>query len=793
MALENSPVAMFEQDLDLRYTWIYNPRLGYSVNEVIGKSDFDIMDPASGARLSALKRGVIETGQAIREVVSTAAPGAPLEYFDLHVEPRRNEAGNVIGVICSATDITERKWAEEEIRATEQRLRLANEATGVGIWELDLHTNMILWDKEMFRIYGMDPTEDGFAPYSDWSNAVHPDDLHRQDEMMRDTVSRPGGNAREFRIFRRNDGDLRYIEAREAIRTNAKGEAQWIVGTNLDCTDRRKEAQELLEAKSAVTKALQASQSLFKKVMDATPDGVWVFDQNKRCLDVNDAYCQISGYSREELLSMSVSDVEDHLNPEVIEDAFANVVQTGNARFETVHRTKAGKRWPVEASMVRVAGDVPLYVGIARDMTKTRAAMAEIEKHRLHLERLVEERTRQLTEAKQAAEAANVAKSVFLANMSHEIRTPLNGILGVAHIMRRCEVTPKQLEQLNTIEASGQHLMNVINDVLDLSKIEAGKLTLEQNDFEIADMLNSVQAVVIDVTHAKGLKLVVDASNLPKAIVSDATRLSQVLVNYLSNAIKFTAQGCVTLTGRVLEETEDEYLLRFEVSDTGIGMSPDEVGRVFSAFVQGDASTTRKYGGTGLGLTINRRIVQLLDGEVGVQSNPGQGSTFWLTARVGKGVGLTNTGDQTQESPEETLRRDYCGRRVLLVEDDAVNQMIAEMLLTDVGLTIESAGDGVQAVRLASEGNFDLILMDLQMPLMDGLEATRAIRRLPGRNAVVPIVALTGNAFIDDRLNCLDAGMNDFLTKPYDPNVLFGAVLKWLSKLQPMVPIKPTE
>ncbi len=380
------------------------------------------------------------------------------------------------------------------------------------------------------------------------------------------------------------------------------------------------------------------------------------------------------------------------------------------------------------------------------------------------------------------AEAANRAKSTFLANMSHEIRTPMNGILGMAHLMRRGEVALRQAEQLDKITASGNHLLGIINDILDLSKIEAGKLVLEQKDFALADMLHTTCAVIGDAVAAKGLKLFMKVSGMPEALHGDPTRLSQALVNYLSNALKFTAHGSITFSGRILEEADTGYLLRFEIIDTGIGIAADQKVRLFEAFEQADSSTTRKYGGTGLGLTITRRIAQLMGGEVGVDSTPGQGSTFWLTARLGKGQKAAAIAiGQSNESAETILRREHRGKRVLLAEDDPINQEVALILLQEVGLTPDLAENGAQALRRAEQNNYDLILMDVHMPAMDGIEATLAIRRVAGRRAV-PIVAMTASVFDDDRERCLAAGMNDFITKPVDPDKLFATLLKWLAR-----------
>jgi PAS domain S-box-containing protein len=381
-----------------------------------------------------------------------------------------------------------------------------------------------------------------------------------------------------------------------------------------------------------------------------------------------------------------------------------------------------------------------------------------------------------------AAEGASRAKSAFLANMSHEIRTPMNAILGMNYLMRREGVTPAQAERLDKIDSAGRHLMSILNDILDLSKIDAGRLQLQDTDFHLSSVLDNVHSIIASSARDKGLHIEVDSDSVPLWLRGDPTRLRQALLNYASNAVKFTAHGRIVLRALLLDAPGPDLLVKFSVDDTGIGIAPNDLHRLFRAFEQGDASTATRYGGTGLGLSITERLATLMGGQVGVESTLGAGSSFWFTARLRRGQGPVPdaaSGD-TALAVEAALRQRHPGARVLLAEDNEVNREIALALLQGIGLAVDTAVDGREAVALAMAGPYDLVLMDMQMPVMDGLAATRAIRALPGW-ASTPILALTANAFAEDRRACEEAGMSDFISKPMNIGDVQACLLKWLS------------
>jgi len=391
-----------------------------------------------------------------------------------------------------------------------------------------------------------------------------------------------------------------------------------------------------------------------------------------------------------------------------------------------------------------------------------------------------------LLRARDAAEAASRAKSTFLSNMSHELRTPMNGIIGMTELALRHASDPKLIDQLGKVGKASQHLLQLINDILDISKIEAGHLALEQVNFRLGEILENLLSLIGHRAREKGLQLQVDLAPelAPLALLGDPLRLGQILLNLTGNAVKFTDKGSVTVRIRLAENNPADVRLRFEVLDTGIGIDEASRGRLFSAFEQADASMTRKYGGTGLGLAISKRLVHMMDGEIGVDSVVGEGSNFWFTVRLLKAAEASAATVANGEGAEARIRAAYAGSRILLAEDEPINQEVSRGLLEDVGLQVDLAEDGVQAVALARQNAYALILMDMQMPNLNGIEATRQIRLLPGY-ARTPILALTANAFGEDRQICVDAGMNDHIAKPVNPEKLFKTLLEWLEKPAP--------
>jgi PAS domain S-box-containing protein len=529
--------------------------------------------------------------------------------------------------------------------------------------------------------------------------------------------------------------------------------------------------EKLVEQRTA---ALHEAELKYRTVADFTYDWETWIDVDGRWLYCSPACERVSGYGAEAFMARNTLYL-DITHPEDRAKFSAHLHQgeeDGICDLEyRIHHRNGEVRW-INHLCQPVRNEAGKSLGRRasnRDITDRKRAEDE------------------LRQARDLAEAANLAKSTFLTNMSHEIRTPLNGIVGMTHLLRRGTATPQQLDRLEKIDAAAAHLLSIINNILDLSKIEAGKIILEEAPLSINSLLLNVKSILGARAQAKGLQLRVETDAALPAVQGDATRLQQALLNYVGNAIKFTERGSITLRCTTLDADAASVRVRFVVEDSGIGIPAAVLARLFTPFEQADNSTSRKYGGTGLGLAISKRLAELMGGEAGAESTPGEGSRFWFTARLARSPELALPAPAPVSASESHLRQRHAGRRILIVDDEPLNLEVAKFMLEEVGLRVDTAVDGLSALRQAGANAFAAILMDMQMPTLDGLAATRQLRQLPGYRET-PILAMTANAFAEDRARCLAAGMNDFIAKPVKSEVLFALLLNWLDSAPAAAP-----
>jgi two-component system, sensor histidine kinase and response regulator len=873
--------------------------LGYSGEELSRIEQWDeVVAPeerASGAkRYAELIQGKRDTDEYEQRLIRR---DGSVVIANEKFQVLRDADGEPQYIVGLTEDITERRRAEEALRQRETLFRSIFEhaQVGISIFEIDAQTH--LTNRTLQEMLGC--SEDDLRGLEQWDEIVHPDvrisNAKRYTEMIE---GRRDADEYENRYVRR-DGRIVISSGRFQLLRDATGKPQYLVALTEDITERKRSEE-----------AIQESEELFRSIFENAPVGIGLYNVPKSQYFTNRALHEILGYTHDDLSSVEKWDQIVHPDERA----------SGAKRYaELIEGKKSHDAWEQRFirsdgrlviadgtfAVIRDAAGSPRYLlNMTKDITDRKQAEAD------------------LLAAKEQAVAATMAKSEFLANMSHEIRTPMNAILGMTHLALKTELTEKQRDYLTKTKVAAQALLGIINDILDFSKIEAGKLEVENVDFRLDKVLDDLSSVVSQKAHDKNLEfLIASPCNLPPSLIGDPLRLGQILINLVNNAVKFTERGEVVVKVTLEERTSERVKVKVSVRDSGIGMTPAQAARLFQAFSQADTSTSRKYGGTGLGLSISKRLVEIMGGEIWVESTYGVGSTFFFTAWFGVGAaepeqkrfvpdlsgiralvvddnplaceilseGLTafalkvdsaSSGEQairelsaadthdpyqvvlvdwqmpggmdglevgriikhggtlkhipkvvmvtgfgreevrTQAEgmglegfllkpvspstlfdtmidlfggPEDEVDRTRPvgdaahsqaanGIRILLVEDNEVNQQVATELLESAGASVRIANHGGEAVSILTEGDepppFDIVFMDLQMPEMDGYTATKLIRAQPRLHGL-PIIAMTAHALVEERQNCLDAGMSDHVTKPIDPDALFATLLRW--------------
>jgi|GEM_PF-5437103 len=740
---------VWEVDNEGHYTFVSSEVekfLGYTVQEIIGKSPFELMPSDEADRVSKLFSDYVSNKKSFKNLqnINLHKNGTPVILLSSAV-PILDENQNLIGYRGSDTDITERIKILDELKSKELKFRALIDASAQIVWSCDPQ-GFVNDDSPSWRAY----TGQSFEQWKGYGyvDCIHPDDREEVMEIWKNALNQGITVSNEYRL-RHHSGQWRWNQARAVpIQNNQNEISQW-VGMNSDIHDRR--IAEIAE---------KQSNERFEHIFDGMNSGGVIYaavDDGKDFIfkKVNKSVERIENISRDSLLGNRITEMFPGVEKFGLLDVLRRVYHTGIAEHFPLSFYEDGRisGWR-ENDIFRLSSYE--IVVIYEDVTLRKQAEQE------------------LLTAKKQAESASQAKSNFLANMSHEIRTPLNGILGIGQLLQDTPLNNEQTELLKTMNNSGKSLLSIINDILDYSKIESGKIELEKSPFNLKIITEEVIQLLTPSAKQKGIVIDLITNENRWMLLGDATRIQQVITNLLGNAIKFTEKGNISVSLINEHQTQTDVTFRVSIVDTGIGISNQQLETIFEYFSQADSSTTRQYGGSGLGLTISQKLIHLMGGEVSVKSQLNQGSEFSFKLTFGKAQ------YQQEERRQFISGSAFPKSNMLLVEDDRVNQMIAIKLLKKFNCDVSVANNGKEAVELSSKEEFDIIFMDIQMPVMNGVEATKVIRKKLGNS--ITIIALTANVMEDDRNHYLNSGMNDILFKPLqlkDLELMLSKYLKY--------------
>jgi PAS domain S-box-containing protein len=685
------------------------------------------------------------------------------------ISPIKNDAGEITHFVAVKEDITEQKKIQETLRKSEERFRGYFEHSQVGMAVTSPEKGWIEVNDQLQRMLGYNLEE---LRQLTWAELTHPDDL---EEDLKNFESMMAGKINDYAMdkrFVRKDGEIVYANMTVTCVRNEDGSVQNILASMMDITERKKAEQETKD-----------SQERLAQIIDFLPDPTWVVDNEGRVVRWNKAVEKMVGVKSEDMIGKGnyehalpfygerrpvLIDLVRDWQPEY-EEKYLSVKKDGkNLISESFHEHLGDSGVYLSATaglLYDAAGKVAGAIESLRDITE-----------RKHMEE-------ELIEAKQAADDANKAKGDFLANMSHEIRTPMNAVIGMAHLALKTDLTPKQRDYLKKIQSSANALLGIINDILDFSKIEAGKMDIEDVDFNLEDVMdNLANLVTVKAQEKEDLEVLFNVNwEVPRFLVGDPLRLGQVLINLANNAVKFTDEGEIVVTTELLKRNEEQVSLQFSVRDTGIGLTDEQAGKLFKSFTQADTSTTRKYGGTGLGLAISKKLVNMMGGEIWVESEYGQGTTFSFTATFG----LSKERARKRFAPSTDLR----GMKTLVVDDNATSREILKDMLESFTFEVTMAASGLEGIteieKADKDSPFELVIMDWKMPEMDGIEASRSIKNHPGLDRPPAIILVTAYGREEVMQQAEQAGLDGFLLKPVSPSLLFDATMQAFGQAVP--------
>jgi PAS domain S-box-containing protein len=801
-AVEQSPASIVITDPHGSIEYV-NPGFvhttGYAADEALGKNPrllkSDVHPPAFYEQMWK----TLARGEVWRDRVCNRKKNGELFWEDATVAPVFDEQGAVTHFVAVKMDITARKRAEMELKEALEQLQKTTSlqqailnGTEYSIIAAQANGTITVFNAGAERMLGYRAEE--------VVGQATPEILHDRNEVIErarvltaelGVPVQPGfevfvtkarlGQPNENRwTYIRKDGTRFPVLLSVTPICDNSGQVTGFMGIAQDITERNRAEEALL-----------ASETRYRLLAENIRDVVWTVDMNMHRTYVSSSIRLLTGHTVEEALQLPFDEVLTPDSAKQTGEFFMTLMAQARDNpqvlsqpvcLEMEYRCKNGGTIWAEANMTFLLGKDGSPVGgmgVSRDITARKKAAQELQEYACKLEQA----NRELEEANVAAQAANKAKGQFLANMSHELRTPLNGVIGMTELLRDTQLDDRQRGFVEACYSSGRALLTLISDVLDFSKIEAGKLELDEREFDLGTMVQETVAAMAIQARQKGLQLLsrIDPQ-AHRRVRADDVRLRQILVNLIGNAVKFTEAGEVAVKVELAAPQADKPAIRFEVSDTGIGIPADRSDRLFQSFSQADSSTTRKYGGTGLGLAISKNLVELMGGQIGVVSQPGRGSTFWFMVPlqpISSKWPDQNASTDATVVRAQTLAALLKGRRVLLAEDNRVNRMYVQEVLRQGGVQCHAVENGIQAIQAAQSERFDLVLMDCQMPEMDGFEATRRIREMECGGQLAGhllVIALTANAIKGDREHCLEAGMDSYIGKPFEANALLEMI-----------------
>ena len=669
-----------------------------------------------------------------------------------------------------------KKLKERSTDLYKERLKLADaqKLAHIGSWEWNVLDNNISCSDELYNIHGLDPRKSTIT-IEDMEEFIHIGDKENVRKIIAESIKTKKSFSFYYRIILGEN--TKTLHARGEVIVNEKGDTVKMIGTDQDVTERVYEEE--------LEKLVLAATQSYNAVIIANQHGMieWV----------NEGFTRLTGYELNEVLNTHGELLRKGIDTGLSKKTnfYESIIKEKKpVTYESKNFSKEGREYWVITTLTPVlgkSGEVERIIAIDSDITQRK----EMEEELMNANKIAEHSLKkgnkaldELIKAKKALEESLKVKEQFLANMSHEIRTPMNAIVGFTNLILKTDISQEQKQYIDAIKTSGENLLIIINDILDFSKMQSGKFAFEEIDLQLSQLISTLTELMLQKSVEKNIILSTKIDKrIPDQLVGDPTRLNQILLNLVGNAIKFTEKGGVRIEVDMISQDNFNIELRFSVIDTGIGISEDKLSAIFQGFTQASNETTRKYGGTGLGLTIVKQLVELQGGAISVKSEVAVGSVFSFNLKFKKGTNtiVEKKCDVAENSQTELIE----GLNILLVEDNLLNQVLAKKVLTDWKWNVEVAENGLVALKKVADKNFDLVLMDIQLPEMDGYEATRNIRKMQDTlKSDVPIIAMTAHAMSGESEKCITAGMNEYISKPFDTKILYSKIISVIKKVK---------